>query len=795
MAETPSCQSAPCQTLPVVQDANTVSVAGLNGAPMQWSTVGGQNAIITLHTLPFMEGGQGITITETGVNFDPSLVQTLISQTVGVKTEEASAGGLDGMAGAGGQIMDFGPAPAPVTSLIDVEPGPSEAGTGDTEIGQAESTQMLPSQMAVSLESVSLPSSVEISDDTPIFNRVCATLNPNIMNTVPGAQDFLIEQLNLDDVHLGINEDRLFTLETTFSNLVTVHNRLKDLLNLPSYTKLTSHSSPRPPPAPSPPPSPPLKKTENVGVSCQLLVPFVSSKGRSIRVPGNLQGALNNHDYTDSDDGEEEVRKYTRKKRGCPRKSATVNVIHTKIADLAVGKGQKNTGPAWNYSQHNAVNSLENDGGSDNEVAGKDEGTVDANGEDTENIVTFIQSQDNTTVLRKSRRNKHETKATHMRRIYEGRVPFKFFCDKCSFKSKRESHFLKHMKHHEIPGTDLHKCSECDFKTIRLSHLRRHELLHKKSLVKCEFCGYITDSSQQLMRHMKLKHPHGANTPVQDKPYRCDICGRSLSSRVAYTQHLLKHAEETNTALTTTADGTIKCSDCPRTFLRRVHYDRHRRDVHGPQLRPHLCDICGKAFKRTDALQQHKMVHMSQTARVYPVHCRQCNKGFRSQAHLNEHMTMHSTDRPYLCQYCGSAFKTPSVQKKHILSLHLKPRSYSCDTCDKKFNTRSALQRHNRMHEMEAQKLAVAQSAAVDGGLVEIGIVEGEPLQQHADGAAAVVTVEEAAEVLQTQQQSLVQDVLASGMEESLEQGEVLQPQYIQGNETAAALFYLTGSL
>nr|KAG5701609.1 hypothetical protein BaRGS_019298 [Batillaria attramentaria] len=68
-------------------------------------------------------------------------------------------------------------------------------------------------------------------------------------------------------------------------------------------------------------------------------------------------------------------------------------------------------------------------------------------------------------------------------------------------------------------------------------------------------------------------------------------------------------------------------------------------------------------------------------------------------------------------------------------------------------------------------------------------------LQQHTEAATAVVTVDDAAEVLQTQQQTLVQDVLAGGMEESLGQGEVLQPQYIQGNETATALFYLTGSL
>ena len=62
--------------------------------------------------------------------------------------------------------------------------------------------------------------------------------------------------------------------------------------------------------------------------------------------------------------------------------------------------------------------------------------------------------------------------------------------------------------------------------------------------------------------------------------------------------------------------------------------------------------------------------------------------------------------------------------------------------------------------------------------------------------AEAVVAVADGGDGLQVQQQTLVQDVMATGIEESLEQGDALQTQYIvQGNETATALFYLTGSL
>ena len=62
--------------------------------------------------------------------------------------------------------------------------------------------------------------------------------------------------------------------------------------------------------------------------------------------------------------------------------------------------------------------------------------------------------------------------------------------------------------------------------------------------------------------------------------------------------------------------------------------------------------------------------------------------------------------------------------------------------------------------------------------------------------AEAVVAVADGGDGLQVQPQTLVQDVMAAGIEESLEQGDALQTQYIvQNNETATALFYLTGSL
>lgn len=101
---------------------------------------------------------------------------------------------------------------------------------------------------------------------------------------------------------------------------------------------------------------------------------------------------------------------------------------------------------------------------------------------------------------------------------------------------------------------------------------------------------------------------------------------------------------------------------------------------------------------------------------------------------------MHSSERPFLCHFCGSSFKTQSVQRKHILSLHLKPRAHPCSLCEKKFNTPYALRRHNRTHEVEAQKLAAAQGSAQETTLIQLGMSAEETahLEQVRNGSVLV---------------------------------------------------------
>ena len=220
------------------------------------------------------------------------------------------------------------------------------------------------------------------------------------------------------------------------------------------------------------------------------------------------------------------------------------------------------------------------------------------------------------------------------RKNYEAMAPFKFFCTMCSFKTKRASHYLKHKKLHEKNMPLLH-CKKCNFRSIRLSHLRRHELTHSSEVFKCTKCRYVTNSNKLLMKHIKLKHglKKTSSRPVM-KMNQCPRCDYKTTRLQYFLRHIRCHTDLTSD--TKEADNiekmltSFKCDQCTYKTQRKEHYLRHMNNVHSDH-RPYLCDLCGKAFKRPDALRQHKVTHMDKTSREYPFQCNLCNKGFRSK--------------------------------------------------------------------------------------------------------------------------------------------------------------------
>jgi hypothetical protein len=90
-----------------------------------------------------------------------------------------------------------------------------------------------------------------------------------------------------------------------------------------------------------------------------------------------------------------------------------------------------------------------------------------------------------------------------------------------------------------------------------------------------------------------------------------------------------------------------------------------------------------------------------------PYKCSQCFKTFRKKVHLNQHCRIHSGERPYGCEFCEKRFTQLSHLWQHTRR-HTGERPYKCDvgTCEKSFTQLSNLQSHLKTHGNQASQSA-----------------------------------------------------------------------------------------
>ncbi len=165
------------------------------------------------------------------------------------------------------------------------------------------------------------------------------------------------------------------------------------------------------------------------------------------------------------------------------------------------------------------------------------------------------------------------------------------------------------------------------------------------------------------------------------------------------------------------------------------------------------------------------------------------------QAHLREHVTCHTNVRQYLCEICGSAFKTRSVQRKHVQTIHKNPRSYSCDQCDKRFNTKYALNRHVRTHDTPGMRTFQQQALILDPSTVQV-LAADTPVIQDLSDTTSVQQMAVVSAAGDTQQISTETIQATASIQDAYQQpttADVKQiPQgYIQTND-GTTLVYLT---
>ena len=151
-------------------------------------------------------------------------------------------------------------------------------------------------------------------------------------------------------------------------------------------------------------------------------------------------------------------------------------------------------------------------------------------------------------------------------------------------------------------------------------------------------------ASQRLKKRPK---DHG-------KSYKCDICGKTLTTWLGHSLHIKQHTE----------------------------------------MNSYKCKTCGQSFPQAVNLRNHEMLHTGER----PFRCTYCGQGFIEARSLKRHVMSHTGERPYKCETCGKGFKESAKRNRHFNTVHVDSRAFKCELCDKCYGDKSSLSVHMRVH-------------------------------------------------------------------------------------------------
>ncbi|XP_075420918.1 zinc finger protein 646 isoform X2 [Tenrec ecaudatus] len=301
-----------------------------------------------------------------------------------------------------------------------------------------------------------------------------------------------------------------------------------------------------------------------------------------------------------------------------------------------------------------------------------------------------------------------------------------FRCGECGRTYRHAGSLINHRKSHQ---TGVYPCSVCSKQLFNAAALKNHVRAHHRPR---PGPGEGRRPSALLPGSGLTPKKEEDASPLDDRPYKCNECGRAYRHRGSLVNH--RHTHRT---------GEYQCSLCPRKYsnlmaLRnhvRVHCKTARRSggpgpgtphshlkmeaeatsraqqepwckreaaapaAHPPAApgqTPQICTVCGLLFDDPQSLALHGQTHAA------------------VERESNQTETQASPPRTFACQDCGKSYRHSGSLINHRQTHQT--GDFSCGACAKHFHTMAAMKNHLRLHSRRQSRRPQRRAGSAGGG-------------------------------------------------------------------------------
>ncbi|KAJ6655533.1 hypothetical protein lerEdw1_005004 [Lerista edwardsae] len=219
-----------------------------------------------------------------------------------------------------------------------------------------------------------------------------------------------------------------------------------------------------------------------------------------------------------------------------------------------------------------------------------------------------------------------------------------YLCRICGSRFLTHEDLRFHVSSHEAGDPQLFRCLQCSYRSRRWSSLKEHMFNHVGSKpYKCEECDYTSVYKKDVIRHSAVHNrdkKKRADPPPKRCAFPCPVCGRVYPMQKRLTQHMKTHSAE----------------------------------------KPHMCDKCGKSFKKRYTFKMHLLTHIQAVANRR-FKCEFCDHVCEDKKLLLNHQLLHINDKPYRCSLCPYATIREDFLLSHVAVKHTGGRPFACEFC------------------------------------------------------------------------------------------------------------------